>query len=285
MIMTCEHRGDRPGGPPTVSVVMATFNRMNTLPRAIGSVLQQTHMNWELLIVDDGSTDATQELLRTYSDARIRIFHHSRNRGVCAAKNTGLNHVRGEWFTTLDSDDEMTPEALEVLLLCAAQTGATAVTCNCLDAATNRFTGQGPTADGWLTPEETGMCRGDFWGLTRTNLLGDLRFHEGIPGVEATVWLKINRMARRYYLHRALAVVHTEGADRITKTQRRGSLLQLANVQYLRQKVHLYATLASDKGYIEELRRVNPSEYRRLKARIWATRVMRPFLSILPDGA
>lgn len=65
-----------------------------------------------------------------------------------AAKTTGLDHVTGEWFTTLDADDEMLPEALEVMLECAERTGATAVNCNDLDTSTRRFSGIGPSADG-----------------------------------------------------------------------------------------------------------------------------------------
>src|SRR5690606_2744016 len=144
-----------------ISVIMATYNRADTLQRAIDSVLRQSHGDWELLVVDDGSTDGTQEVLKTLEDPRIRIYRHPVNRGMHAAKNTGLDHVRGEWCTTLDADDGMTPEALEVLLACAERTGATAVTCNCLDTTTGAFSGVGPTVDGWLTPEQTAKCGGD----------------------------------------------------------------------------------------------------------------------------
>lgn len=260
-----------------ISVVMATYNRADTLPRAIESVLRQSYRDWELLIVDDGSTDATPKVLEGLVDPRIRIYRHPENRGVAAAKNTGLDHIRGEWFTTLDSDDETTADALEVMLACAERAGATAITCNCMDSATGQFTGSGPTADGWLTPEQTARSRGDFWGLTRTSLLGELRFIEGLPSVEATVWLKINRNARRYYLHRALAIIHTEGADRLTKTQRRSG--------GLRRRIHVYFTLGEDAVYLRELKKVNPSDYRHLMTRVWASRILRPLLGLLPPGA
>ena len=132
-----------------ISVVMATYNRADTLARAVESVLRQGHTDWELVIVDDGSTDATAQVLQGLSDPRIRIYRHPHNRGMHAAKNTGLDHINGEWFTTLDADDEMTPEALEVMLACAGQTGATAISCNGLDTSTGRFLrhpGRQPTA-------------------------------------------------------------------------------------------------------------------------------------------
>ncbi len=255
-----------------VSIVMATFNRAGTIERALGSVLGQTHADWELVIVDDGSTDTTQEFLEQVTDSRIRVITHSENRGVCAAKNTGLDNMRGEWFTTLDSDDEMMPDALETMLECAARTGATAITCNCLEYSTGQFRGAGgPAVDGRLSPKATARLRGDHWGLTRTSLLGDLRFDERLPGYEAIVWLQINRKARRYYLHRALLVVHTEGEDRVTSSMRTSSL---------RDKADSYAMLAEHGSYLRELRRVNPGQYARLLCRIWAARFLRPVLAL-----
>jgi glycosyltransferase involved in cell wall biosynthesis len=259
-----------------ISVVMATYNRAATLQRAIDSVLRQSHEDWELLIVDDGSTDATSKILESLVDARIRTYRHPQNRGVTAAKNTGLDHISGEWFTTLDSDDEVTADAFEVMLACAEYTGATAITCNCVDSATGQMSGSGPTADGWLTPEQTAGCRGEFWGLTRTSLLGELRFDEHLPGFESTVWLKINRRARRYYLHRALRIYHTEGADRVTRANRATSL---------RRRVDVFYWLGEDPVYLRELKKVNPGGYKHTMRRVWAARILHPLLRLLPPGA
>lgn len=99
-----------------ISIVMTTYDRATTVGRAIDSVLHQTYPEWELIIVDDGSTDDTQHVLEQFSDSRILVVKHDENRGVTAAKNTGLNELRGEWFSLLDSDDEIVPEALEVML-------------------------------------------------------------------------------------------------------------------------------------------------------------------------
>ncbi|HEY5473921.1 MAG TPA: glycosyltransferase family 2 protein [Candidatus Limnocylindrales bacterium] len=141
-----------------ISAIMATYNGADTLPRAIDSVLRQSHTDWELIIVDDGSTDATPNVLEALVDPRIRIYRHPHNPGMRAAKNTGLDHVSGERFTTLDSDDEMMPEALGVLLACAESTEVTAITCNCVDTATGRFSGAGLKADGWFTLKQTARC-------------------------------------------------------------------------------------------------------------------------------
>ena len=71
-----------------ISIIIPTYNRARVLPRAIDSVLKQTYENWELIIIDDGSTDNTQEILQSYHDHRLRYIQHEKNKGVTAAKNT-----------------------------------------------------------------------------------------------------------------------------------------------------------------------------------------------------
>lgn len=97
---------------PETSIVLPTYNRAETLRRAIGSVLAQTYSEWELIVVDDGSTDATPDI--DFScDPRIRVIRQE-NAGVAAARNTGLAASRGDYIAFLDSDDEWLPHFLEV---------------------------------------------------------------------------------------------------------------------------------------------------------------------------
>ena len=96
-----------------VSIVLPTYNRGYCLARAINSVLIQTYENWELLIVDNNSSDETNELLREYVDLRIKV-HHLNNEGIIArARNFGLSSSRGDWVAFLDSDDWWEREKLE----------------------------------------------------------------------------------------------------------------------------------------------------------------------------
>jgi glycosyltransferase involved in cell wall biosynthesis len=257
-----------------ISVVLTTYNRAPLLPRAIDSVRSQTCEDWQLVVVDDGSTDETGVFLDGLDDPRIGVGRHVANRGVAAAKNTGFDHIRGDWFTTFDSDDEMKPEALAVLLDSAARTGADAVACNCVDADSGAMTGFGVTADRWLTPRDAATMSGDHWGITRTGLLGGMRFDERLPGSHA-LWLKINVRARRYYVHRALLVVHTEGADRVTDA------LGAAD---LRKNVAAYACLGEDRDYLRALKIADARRYRRTVGRVWAARVLRPVLRVRPAG-
>jgi glycosyltransferase involved in cell wall biosynthesis len=97
---------------PRVSIVLPTFNRGDVIRRAIDSVRQQSFTDWELVIVDDGSTDGTAEAVSGI-DPRIVVVRQE-NGGVYVARNTGLAKARGRWITFLDSDDEWTPYYLEL---------------------------------------------------------------------------------------------------------------------------------------------------------------------------
>lgn len=98
---------------PTVSIMMPFLNREATLPRAIQSVVAQTYQDWELIAVDDGSTDRSVEVVQGFNDSRIRVVRHERNLGVAAARNTAVQASTGEFIALLDSDDEWLPTKLE----------------------------------------------------------------------------------------------------------------------------------------------------------------------------
>ena len=94
-----------------VSVIIPTFNRKNFVPKAIESVLKQSYKKYEIIIVDDGSGDGTQDYVRS-NFPMVRLIFQS-NRGVSAARNTGILHSKGDWIAFLDSDDQWLPKKLE----------------------------------------------------------------------------------------------------------------------------------------------------------------------------
>lgn len=96
-----------------VSVLMCTYNREKFLARAIESVLSQTYEDLEFVIVDDGSTDGTEELIRSYTDSRIKYLKQEQNSFYCHAANWGLWHCSGDYIAFMNSDDEWLPEKLE----------------------------------------------------------------------------------------------------------------------------------------------------------------------------
>lgn len=99
---------------PFFSIILPTCNREALLPRAIRSVMNQTFQDWELIVVDDGSTDETGTLVDSFSDERIRYFFQE-NKGQGAATNAGIQLAEGQYICFLDSDDEYFPNHLESL--------------------------------------------------------------------------------------------------------------------------------------------------------------------------
>jgi len=98
---------------PLVSVILPTYNRASLLPRAIKSVLDQTYKNFELIIVDDNSTDNTKKIVNDFKDERIKYIWHKENKGAAASRNTGIKMAKGEYIAFQDSDDEWFPEKLD----------------------------------------------------------------------------------------------------------------------------------------------------------------------------
>jgi glycosyltransferase involved in cell wall biosynthesis len=241
---------------PLVSIITATYNRAHTIERAIDSVLNQTYKNFELIIVDDGSSDNTSSILMRYPDPRIRVFKHYKNRGETSAKNTGLKQVRGEWFTTFDSDDEMMPHAIETMMNVPLHFDKTitSITCNSWEPISKTFLGKGLNEDGYIKGNEVmPLCEGDFWGLTKTSLLMGDSFNENLLGIVSTLWYKINERANGYYIHKALNNVHIEGNDRVTN-------LNNLKINYKRQILH-YESLINEDLYLRITERFRPEEF------------------------
>lgn len=98
-----------------ISIIIPTFNRANTLNRAIESVQSQTCENWELIVIDDGSNDATEDLVKSYlNDSRVKYFFQE-NQGVSVARNVGINLASSNYIVFLDSDDQFYSFLIEEL--------------------------------------------------------------------------------------------------------------------------------------------------------------------------
>jgi glycosyltransferase involved in cell wall biosynthesis len=205
---------------PGVSVLTTTYNRADVLGRAIESVLAQDTPDWELMIVDNGSTDGTQELLGTYQDERIKTIRIDPNRGCTGGRNVCLDNISREWFTFLDSDDQLVPHALSTLLAVpgVVDRGVDAVECNCIDSRTGAFAGQGLDHDQWLDQRTFMSLRGEYWGITKTSVLNGRRFNEKIQ-MESILWYQLEESVKRYYIHQGLKIYMTEGGDRLSVRQ------------------------------------------------------------------
>ena len=96
-----------------VSIIMPSYNTGRFIAETINSVLAQTYSNWELIIVDDCSTDNTDEVVATFCDDRIRYIKNEKNSGAAVSRNRALREAKGKWIAFLDSDDLWLPEKLE----------------------------------------------------------------------------------------------------------------------------------------------------------------------------
>jgi glycosyltransferase involved in cell wall biosynthesis len=239
---------------PLVSIIIPTYNRAKTLGRTIESILRQTHTNFEIIIVDDCSTDNTSEVLEKYRDSRICIIRHDRNKGVTAAKNTGLDNIHGEWFCTLDSDNEIIPETIESMLSIPLSIDQRInwIVCNCIDSVTGEFTVTGLYKDQYLSIQDRLSVKGELWGILKTSLLEKHRFNEKLPGFETTLWFTLYEKAFRYYVHKGYQIYHTESSDRIT-----------GNVKSLSKLNTTYTELSKEFAYQKIVKQYSVKEYAR----------------------
>lgn len=100
---------------PRTTIIVPCHNAALTVERAVGSVLVQSDPDFEVIVIDDGSSDNTLPLLRSFDDPRLKIIAHDQNRGISAARNTGLDAATGEFLAFLDADDEWESDFLDRL--------------------------------------------------------------------------------------------------------------------------------------------------------------------------
>jgi glycosyltransferase involved in cell wall biosynthesis len=242
-----------------VSIITRTYNRANSIARAIHSILDQDHPDFEIVVVNDGSSDNTLEILARFQDPRIRVISHEKNMGMAAALLTGLQNIRGEWFTLLDSDDEMVANALSTMLAVPARVDSRidAVTCNCLDSACGKFTGTGLDKDQYLDAQTIiQKCSGEFWGLTKRTLLSKINITKPEQYHATLFWHKINKYAVRYYIHQGLRIYHTENEDRYSNPDHELTALEI------RHKYKRFIAILNDHDFLDDYERYGKKFYR-----------------------
>ena len=115
---------------PEISVIVCVYNTEKLLQRCLDSILQQSMADFEVLVVDDGSTDGSGDICDCYAlrDNRIRVFHQT-NQGIAAARQTGIDNMKGRFSIHVDPDDWIEPDMLETLYLTAVESGADVTVC------------------------------------------------------------------------------------------------------------------------------------------------------------
>jgi glycosyltransferase involved in cell wall biosynthesis len=181
-------------------------------------VLNQTYQNFELIIVNDGSLDDTEKVVKSFKDRRIRYGKQTKNKGMLAARNMGFDLSKGKYIALLDDDDELLQEALETAVNEFSELSSEGIGIlwfNCMDSKNKELTGKGMNTNGCVSYEDNlcGKVYGNFWEVINSDLIGeDARFDERLWGGEIMFWLKLHRRTKVFYVHRALRINHTESS-------------------------------------------------------------------------
>lgn len=199
---------------PTVSVVIPTYNRAKMLPRAIHSAAAQTYRKLEIIIVDDCSDDATENVVNSISDPRIIYERHPRNRGGSAARNTGIRLAKGDYVAFLDDDDEWMPE--KIMRQLQAIQGYDAVVCASLIDGTRATRYRGSEID--LRALRRGFIGGGTSVLmARAQVVKELEFDETLPaGQDWDLMIRIAGKYRVRYLSEPYVIFNNGAHARIT---------------------------------------------------------------------
>jgi teichuronic acid biosynthesis glycosyltransferase TuaG len=104
---------------PLISIIMPAYHSEKTISRSIKSVIRQTYVDWQLIVIEDGSADSTENIVTSFGDPRIQYYRNQTNIGVSETRNRALDMAKGEWIAFLDSDDLWVENKLEIQMDCA----------------------------------------------------------------------------------------------------------------------------------------------------------------------
>lgn len=218
-------------------MVLPTYNRAGLLSRAIHSVLKQTYADFELLIVDDGSTDVTPTVVQEFRDPRLRYLPLGSNLGPSAARNAGIEAARGELLAFQDSDDEWLPEKLELQVRQLDDNPEAMLSfCGLVRVDTGKRAARlEPSRPPPQDPDAflRALLQANFiwtqtWVVRATALRPDLRFDRRIRRVQD--WDLVLRIAREFkvaYLPDVLVVAYATAGSLLSDHEQRGLDLQV----------------------------------------------------------
>jgi len=226
---------------PYFSIIIPVYNRAEEIKRAINSCLNQEFSDFEVIVVDDASTDTTAEIVRKFLDNKIVLLKHTENQGVCMTRNTGIDSSSGEWLLLLDSDDEFLPGALQTIFQYAS-------VCS---PEIDRIGFVYQRDDGGISPNpmpsqtildyvgfitwRTRVTESDFFHCTRRKTFKNVRFSPG----RAYEDLYLLDFAARYktkMIPNFVAIIHTDSGNRASNlsiAERAASFLRDASDQHI----------------------------------------------------
>lgn len=214
---------DETNSAPTVSIIIPTHNRFKMLEGAVRSILDQTYRDYEIIIVDDASSDNTSEILERNDDSRIFYVRHEYRKGGSASRNTGISHARGEYIAFLDDDDEWLPRKLELQIKKFQEKPD-------VDVVTSGYIVRDNKSGEFINivlPRRRGYIYNDLlWNntistctvLIRRSALGELfRFDPELPRLQDwDMWLQIANNSLFDYIEEPLVLVNVHDNNRIS---------------------------------------------------------------------
>lgn len=255
--------------PTFFSIIVTTFNRAHLLPRAINSVLNQPYTNFELIIIDDGSTDNTSQIISGFDDKRIRYYIEPINKGVLGAKNRGFDLAEGKYIFFLDDDDELVPDALSVIAHDILEWDSEHIYFfyfDAIDAESGKFSGIGyRNNEKYVTYQDLlcGKLQGDYGLILNREAVGSARFDERLWGNEGLLWLQLHKQNVGYYIPKTVLIAHREHGQRMCNSSclpnlKRLILVELVYIQEYGNDLKilcpkLYAVHLSVLGYFQVL--------------------------------
>ena len=216
-----------------VSIITPSYNTARFIGETIESIIAQTYTNWELLIVDDCSSDNTDEIVAKYHDARIRYIKNSKNSGAAISRNTALREAKGRWIAFLDSDDLWMPEKLmhQIAFMEKNEYHFTYTKRYSIneDSIPTGKTARGPKHVG------KGLLLRYCWMASATviydrNIVGDIQIEPIKKNNDYAMWLKVVKKADCYLLDEYLAKIRG----------RSGSLTDAPYVSLIKYYFQLY---------------------------------------------
>ncbi len=187
-----------------VSVIIPTYNRASAIQKSVDSVLGQTYPDIEVIVVDDGSSDNTEEIVRRIPDGRVKYIRHTANRGACAARNTGIKVSKGSYIAFQDCGDIWHREKLRKQLNIMEDTGADVTFCNMRKQGCEAGE-KLPYRKGFINKEKNVIRIGTPVIAGKASVFKEMQFNEKLPRLQDfEILFRIREKYSIYYLDEVL---------------------------------------------------------------------------------
>jgi GalNAc5-diNAcBac-PP-undecaprenol beta-1,3-glucosyltransferase len=205
---------------PKVSVIIPTIGR-KSLIRTLESVLNQTYQNLEIIITDDTEEGKAKPLIERYfTDPRIKyVINTKYKHGPSGNKNNGLDNITGEYFTFVDDDDIIMPNAIEEVMNVAIKGKYSIVCADCVDNIEGKYIGihHETSKEFFWVDWLCGSYEGEYFFIIKTSLLENDRYYDECWGGEGILWFRLLKRAQvGFYLPEALRVYSIDNQDKVS---------------------------------------------------------------------